>query len=136
MQHLAVDQFRPPLASNAAPYDLSLSGHVVTCELRGIWDLPTVDKFFADFTVAMQQAQAAYGCYSSLTVLNEFLVQPQQVVLAFQSYLEVPPPGASKMALVVTSALKKRQVERAASNYSRRVFQSCEEAWSWLLERA
>lgn len=120
------------LPVSPAPFEIRISGQIVISTLRGMWDLETLQAFIVSVSASERRVKAAFGGFYSLCHLDEFPVQQQQIVAEFHRYMTVPAPGAIKTAIVVSSALKRRQVERAAPGELRRIFQFEAEALAWL----
>jgi hypothetical protein len=104
-------------------------------KFHGHWDLDTVDEYIMAREMAFS-AMAAEGCpVRELLVLidcSEQSAQSQDVVTKLQSMAMENKQRPRRFAVVVTSALYRRQLGRIAVPGVAEVFTSPEEALDWL----
>lgn len=106
-------------------------------ELRGFWDLGTIDRFAGAVAMALQTLKSA-GCRPgeqvSLVDNAQLNIQSQDVVHRFEELIESRLNTSRRTAVIVSSALLKMQAKRVGPSHQ--IFEDRDTALRWLLETA
>lgn len=114
---------------------LSAPDKFVEIQMRGFWDLATMQRFDATLRKALPwlvRRGCAIGQQHTLFDLLDFPVQNQDTLAALAGMAADPTIGSRRIAVLLGSALLKQQARRTAPGYG--LFDNRPAAMAWLTE--
>lgn len=108
--------------------------NLVTIELEGFWTESDFEKFIADQHAALSKLKCRIGKHRLLCDLNKLNVVAQDVARRVTTELNSQGPrDAEWLAISVSSALLKLQIQRLLTRSNARIFDDVVGAQEWLL---
>jgi len=101
--------------------------------LRGFWDIPTFERFAAEFEQALQTLHRAGGCEAAIVDGREFAVQSKDILKRFEDVMRANGPYlARRTASIIPTELNRMQAKRVTESLARLDFTNMEDAEAWL----
>jgi len=107
---------------------------LVRVRSEGFLTIGDVQRYGMEFRDAIQRARHRTGCGKVLVESSE-VVQSADVVEAFVKLQPLIDPDADRLAVMVSSSLRKMQVKRGLVSANQQAFLSESAAMTWLFAR-
>ena len=110
---------------------------LIKTKLIGFWNRSVFESYRRDILTLSRNLAENAGGHVTLCDITEAMIQPQDIIAAFQDFIVNAPLKSRKIALHTSSLLSRMQGKRlAAVHPSLRVFTTREEALNWLFDPA
>lgn len=107
---------------------------MIQITLSGFIKPDELERFITEEQAAAAEMKGLFGSYVTLVDTTGLKLQSQDILAAFQNFIDNAPHKARKIALVVGQSLSRMQARRLLSNNRLRTFDTMDEATDWLIE--